>query len=206
MGEGRFNGPAAPGPRRRARRPARSAPRPRCRPDSRRGGDLHRQQDRRRRAGAGAKPDAKPRSGPLECTLRAALRRPNSTPRASTTSSSSPAVFNGETGDTISPGSLLPKRPTGRRSTGSACNGGSAVSCLTPAVPRPGSGLLVLKVGQTKVEHLSVIHPLRHGRPRASGGGPRWAGVEILDNTISMTRSRQPHHRDRKRPRRLGRL
>ncbi len=124
-----------------------------------------------------------------ECTLRAAIEVANGTAGADTIGFS-PSVFNGEAGDTISPG-LLPAISTPTTLDGTACNAGSSVPCLS-AANTGGNALLLLSTGETKAEHLSLNVPSGVVGIRASGSAGSGPGVEVLDNKITMPGSTLP--------------
>jgi CSLREA domain-containing protein len=117
-----------------------------------------------------------------ECTLRAAIETANESSAGADEITFDPGVFNGEPGDTISPG-LLPAISTPTTLDGTNCNAGSATPCLTA---NNGNVLLVLAAGETKVQYLSITVPSGMVGIRASGSAGSGPGVEILHNTISM--------------------
>jgi Right handed beta helix region len=135
----------------------------------------------------GAEAKCETESGPLECTLRAALKAANFN-AALDHIVFSPVVFNGEPADTISPATPLPEAINPVDIDGSECNAGSTVPCLT-GTSVVGNGLLVLKAGESKIQHLLVTVPSGVVGIRAAGAG---AGEELLDNTIAMTGTGNP--------------
>jgi hypothetical protein len=133
----------------------------------------------------GAEARCETESGPLECTFRAALTAAN----FNTVFDHivfSPTVFNGEPADTITPATLLPEEIHPVDIDGSECNAGSTVSCLT-GTSVVGNGLLVVKAGESKIQHLSVTVASGVVGIRAAGSAGAGPGDEILANTIAMT-------------------
>lgn len=122
-----------------------------------------------------------------ECTLRAAIEEANESSVGTDQINFDPAIFNGEVGDTIAPG-LLPAISTPTTLDGTNCNAGSTIPCLAAN----GNGLLVLSVGETKVQYLSITVPSGMVGIRASGSAGSGPGVEILHNTISMPGNGEP--------------
>jgi hypothetical protein len=138
----------------------------------------------------GAEARCETEGGPLECTLRAALEAASFN-TALDHIVFSPIVFNGEPADTISPATLLPEAIHPVDINGSECNAGSTVSCLTGNTA-VGNGVLVLKAGESKIQHLSVTVPSGVVGIRAAGSAGAGPGDEILDNTIAMTGTGNP--------------
>jgi CSLREA domain-containing protein len=125
-----------------------------------------------------------------ECTLRAAVEAANDSSVGTDVVKFDPTVFDGGSGDTISP-ALLPEIATATTIDGAGCNPGSTVPCLSGA-NASGYALLAVKGGGSTVENLKMTVPGSVVGIRLVGTGAGNPGIDILDNTLDLTSTTTP--------------